>query len=39
MTPCYELEDDADFWNNTLDGIVVLGNQIQCYLQSTRNSP
>jgi hypothetical protein len=40
MAPFYELEEDADFWNNTQDGIAVLGNQSQCviyHLQETVN--
>ncbi len=38
MLPFHELEDDADFWNNTLDGIAVLGNQTQCVIYNLQET-
>lgn len=38
MLPFYELEDDAEFWNNTLDGIAVLGNQTQCVIYNLQET-
>jgi hypothetical protein len=32
MEPFYKLENDRDFWNNTLDGIAVLANQNRCII-------
>jgi hypothetical protein len=38
MLPFHELEDDAEFWNNTLDGIAVLGNQTQCVIYNLQET-
>jgi len=32
MEPFYKLEEDRNFWNNTLDGIAVLANENKCII-------
>ncbi len=32
MKPFYQLEEDKDFWNNTLDGLAILANPTKCIL-------
>lgn len=38
MHPFHELEDDVEFWNNTLDGIAVLGSQTQCVIYNLQET-
>lgn len=37
MKPFYELKEDKDFWNNTLDGIAVLASQEKCIVYNLHN--
>ncbi len=32
MEPFYKLEEDSEFWNNTLDGIAILAHQNKCVI-------
>ena len=36
MKPLYQLEDDKNFWNNTLDGIAVLAAKNKCIIYHLR---
>lgn len=38
MKPFYQLEKDADFWNNTLDGIAILATQDKCIIYNLNGS-
>lgn len=37
MKPLYQLKDDVNFWNNTLDGIAVLASQKKCIVYNLHN--
>ena len=38
MKPFHELEEDTDFWNNTMDGIAVLASQDKCIVYNLQGA-